>query len=328
MTRISQNQIVSTVLNGIFQNRGRVAKFSEEITTGLKVSDPGDSDQSGMISQFRQTVQRVGGYKSVINIAKSYLGRQDDILIDADEIMVRAKEIASQGVNTTNSEDTRRHMAAEVFQLRDHFVQLANSTYQGRYLWGGTDDDDPPYDPSTYTNPSTGPESIRYVYDADAGSSDQRTLNITDDMTITVNTSGNNVFSNGIYALERLGRALQGYETNPATGAPNNTGNAYVFPTDFNRQTDAIKDTIDLLDTARQDDILDERVSLGGRMRRLETAESILELSQVNADELLDKLQNADVVASASNLSQAQTALQASFSVSSRVLNLSILDYI
>ena len=73
---------------------------------------------------------------------------------------------------------------------------------------------------------------------------------------------------------------------------------------------------------------MNERVDLGGKLRRLDTADSLLDLGKVNAQELLDKLQNADTVESASKLQLAQTALTASYTVTSRVLNLSILDYI
>ncbi len=330
MGRIAENQLVGIAVRGVQVNRERVAKYSNEVTTGLKVTNPGDSSLSGSIAQFRESLSKVDAYKTRVTIVKSTLTFQEDILAQAEEIMIRSKEIAQQAANETIGEDARRHMAAEVFQLRDHLVSLANSTYQGKYIYGGTEDGDPPFDSTTavqYANPATGNASIRYAHDGQNGRSDTKNVNITDTLSIEINTDGT-IFSNGIDALERLGRALEGFSTGPATGAPDGTGTAFVFPTDYDQQTLDIRSAMDLLDTAREDDFLEERIGIGGKLRRLETAEALLDLSKVNAEELLDKLQNADTIESASNLSLAQTALEASFAVTSRILNLSILDYI
>lgn len=328
MTRISENQIVATVLQGIVNNRERVAKYSEEISTGLKVAKPSDSSLSGSIAKFRDSLIRIEGYKSRVGVVNSALTFQDNVLAEAEDILIRAKEIATQAANETNSDETRRHMAAEIFQLRNHLVSLGNSTYQGKYIFGGTRDGDPPFFQDDYDIPATGEANARWIHDGLSGRADNKTVNITDNLSIEINSNGDALFSNGIDALERLGRALEGYTTNPAAGEPDGTGAAYVFPADFTVQTEAIRDTIILLDSARENDILEERIALGGKLRRLDTANSLLDLSKVNTEDLLDNLQNADTVASASSLAQAQTALQASFTVTSQLLNLSILDYI
>jgi flagellin-like hook-associated protein FlgL len=103
---------------------------------------------------------------------------------------------------------------------------------------------------------------------------------------------------------------------------------AYTFPADYAAQTQEIRDSITLLTQARDQDILPERVSLGGRLRRLETAESLLSLTKVSADEVLSRIQNVDETEAAASLAEAQNALESSYTVTARVLRLSILDYI
>jgi flagellin-like hook-associated protein FlgL len=93
-------------------------------------------------------------------------------------------------------------------------------------------------------------------------------------------------------------------------------------------QTTAIKDSITDLDTAREQQAIPERVSLGAKLRRLETGESLLTLTKNSAEDVLARIQNADETESASGLQQAQNALQASYTVTARVLRLTILDYI
>ncbi len=333
-TRITESFVNNNLVADVLRNRASVNKYSQEVSTGLKVRDPGESSQAATIEQFQEMMGRIDGYTKRITTSTSMLTFQDDILSEANEIIIRGKEVAAQAANETNSFETRFQQAAEVFQLRDQLVSLANSTYQGRYIFGGADDTDPPFDASTYSAPTTGAASQRYVLDSDPGKTIQRTAQVTDDLNLTITTNGDQLFTNAIQALERLGRSLQGYQTNPLITTvpptavdPNGTGAAYTS-SEHSLQTQQISQALDLLEEARTNDIMPERVSIGARMKRLETATSLLNLNKSSAQKVLDDLQNADVVESASNLSVAQTAFEASLQVTLRALNLSILNYL
>jgi flagellar hook-associated protein 3 FlgL len=309
-------------------NKARVDKYSEQVATGIKAALPSDSTDAGVISRYKQQLDRIDGYMTTISRVKSFVQFQDDALSQMDELITRAKEVAQQGANESLTPDSRAFLAEEVFQIRDQVVGLGNSSYQGRFVYGGADDDDPPFDAALYDEPATGPASVKYDFDAEIGTSQLRPVNITDDMSVTMNTPGGDVFGTSIEALERLGRALSGYQTLPASGTPDGTGAQFSFPADYKTQTADIKSTIDLLNKARDQDILPERTMLGGKMRRLETAESLLTLSKTSAQEVLSRIQNADETESVANLTQAQTALQASYSVTAKALRLTIMDYI
>jgi flagellar hook-associated protein 3 FlgL len=333
MTRISENQVARALLADIADNRGRVNRFSREVSTGLKAIDPGDSKFAGTIAQYRETLDRIAGHKQRVETVKATLAFQDNVLTQVNDILVRGRELATQAANETVGPEVRSQMSREVFELRDHLVTLANSKNQGKYVFAGTDDDDAPYGQAAYALPLTGDAGERWIYDdttvnADLGNADSRSVNVTDDLSIVVSKPGSSIFSNGIYALERLGRALAGYETLPASGQPDGTGAAYSLPTDTGRQTAAIQDAITLLTNAREQDVIPERVGVGASLRRLDTASSLLDLTETDAKEALAKLQEADIAESGSNLQQAQTALEVSYTITSRLLNLSILDYL
>jgi len=328
MTRISENQFTRLLVSQTVNNKAQVNKYSEQVSTGIKAALPGDPVDSGVIARYKQQLDRIDGYNTAIGRVKGIVQFQDDALSQMDELLIRAKEVAQQGANEALSPSARAYLAEEVFQIRDQVVGLANSSYQGRYVYGGADDDDPPFDAGIYNDPITGPASIKYEFDGEIGTSQERSVNLTDDIVISINTPGNKVFGTSIEALERLGRSLSGYATTPASGAPDGGGVPYTFPTDYKTQTADIKKCIDLFNTARDQDILPERTKLGGKMRRLETAEALLSLSKTSAQEVLSRIQNADETESVANLTQAQTALQASYSVTAKVLKMTIMDYI
>lgn len=325
MTRVTENQLSRSILNEVIKNRQRVNLHSQEVSSGVKVVDAGDSRFSGTIARYQAILERITGYTTRINNAEAVISFQENVLTQANELLVRAKELAVQAANEALGPEVRQQIAAEVFQLRDHMVNLANSTYQGKYIFGQADDDDPPYDPATYTEPSSGSASVRYVFDAEDGTDVARSVKISDDLEVDITNPANTLFGNSIEALERLGRAVQGYDTTPPVGTPDGGGTTFATTQD---QTDAIQECITLLTDAREDDIMPNRVAISSRLKRLETAANLLDLSKADAEEVLNSLQNADIAEAATNLAEAQNALEASFLVSSRVLNLTILDFV
>jgi flagellar hook-associated protein 3 FlgL len=331
MTRITQSQLARQSIQGLFDSRDKYNKYAEEVSSGLKVTDPGDSQFSGTISQYKNLVTRIESHSVRIENAKSVLSFQDNAVTQLNDLMIRAKEIATQSANETVGSTSRAQAAKEIWEIRDHIVQLANSKYQDRYIYGGADDDDAPFDESSYVVPAgTGPETKRYAYDnttTEPGNALSRTINLTDDFTMTITTSGQNLFGPALTALEQLGRSLAGYSTEVQAG-PVYTGTAYTLSADTALQTRHIKDALDAIDTARKTHIMPERIGLGSKLKRIDTAEALLELTKSDAKAVLSSLQDADVDVSATNLTQAELTLNASYAVSSKILQLTILNYL
>lgn len=333
--RITEQNALRSILANMTDNQSRIAKFQNQVTSGLRVTNPGDdASVAGSISDLRSTLDRLDSHKKRISSVKSTLTTQDDLMNQANEIMVRLKEVATQSANETNGPTERAILAAEVFRLRDDLVSIANTKFQGRYIYGGADDDDPPYDAGSYSNSATASGGRRYIFDGDAGTDQTRTVEVTDNLTININSRGDTLFREAIGMSERLGRALEGFRSSPTnasyvpTGFPDGGGTAYTFPTDSQEQTATIQVLITELDDIRTSVILPERTDLGARMNRVESAEKLVESLKVNITEVLDRIQNADLTEAATSLSLAQTALQASYQVTSRLLNLNIMQFL
>lgn len=329
MTRVPENSLKVSLLNDVAAIRNNVAKFSNQVSSGYKVRTPGESDQGGVIGEYRQTLDRVKGYKDRIGSARSMMQFQDDALAQINELMTRARELAEQGLNETNGVSGRQQTSEEIFKIRDSLVGLVNSKYQGVYIFGGTDTDDPPIDQqANYTEPATGSGALRYDFDTEVGMTSSRTAQITDNISVTLNVTGANVFDGALYALERMGRAMAGYQTTLTGNQPTGAGAAYTFPTDFSQQTQDIGASLDSLITAIDQNIMPTRVQLGSRLNILDTATSVIDVQSANFTEALNKLQATDQVEAISNLTTYQNALDAALSVTSRIINFSILQFL
>ncbi len=333
--RITDLSLRETFQRDIFRTRRGLDEVRREVSSGIRVNDPSDDPgRAGTIENFRNTLQRIDRHSQRISYATNFLDQQESVLGQANDLLVRAKEIATQGANETIGSQLRENLSREVFQLRDTLVNLGNTRVQGRYIYGGADDDDPPFDLSgtPYTEPAsaTDPASQRYVFDAENGTALQRSVSVSDFSNIQITTTGSSVFSNAIGALERLGRALAGYRTTPEDGStlPTGGGAAFNLPTDYQAQSAAIRQSIDLLETARNDDIGQERVNVGGRLARIEVEDQILKTLKIDVEKSRSSIQDADVFDAASRLTQLETNFQATLAAGVRISNLSLLDFI
>lgn len=332
MARVTDANRSTQFIFQINRNKELMDKYGNEISTGVKVAAPSDSNLAATVARTEEGLARTSSHLDRIKDAQGLLEFQEATMNSASEVLIRAKELAIQGANETLDAATRALMADEAYALLDEFASLANGQYLGKYVYGAADDDDPPFDHNAafYANPGGGArESGSYQHDGELGTSLTRSVQITDSLQVTVNSDGGALFTNGLIALERLARSLAGYETLPAVpGVPDGTGAAYVFPADASRQTQDIKDALDLVDAARQTDIVPEKTSLAGRLKRLQTAEGLLEQTKLSLTTVLSRIRDADFTESATNLTQVQQTLEASMSVSARLLNLSLLDFI
>ncbi|MCB0328189.1 MAG: hypothetical protein KDD70_00960 [Bdellovibrionales bacterium] len=340
MTRIPENFISQRLLTQMLRNKGDVAKYGEEVSTGYKVQEPGDSNYSSTVSQMRGVLEEIDGQQSRVATAMGYLQTQDSVFGDLNDVLVRANEIAAQAANETNSPETRAQLAAEVYEIRNQVISLGNSKYLGRFLFAGGADNNPAYDTgyagagNQFTVPGTAgdPANDVYGYTTNADASLTRTVPVTNDLSVQVNASGSGIFNDAIRGLTQLGRALSGYQTVWTTTDPpvpdQAQSVAYNFPTDFNQQTQDIQAALDLIESSRATDVVPARTAVAGRMRRLQSAESLLDLSKTSAQEILTNLQQADVFESATRLTEAQTALNASLQVTTQLLGQSILDFL
>lgn len=331
--RVADRQISQGFIQQIFQQRGLLETVRQQISTGLRVSRPSDdSARAGTIQLFQDTLQRLERHQQRIGFASNLLGQQETTIAEAQNIIIRATELAQNAANGTLSPENRALLAQEVWGLRDAMVSLANTQIQGRYIYGGSADDTPPFIADTYDEPAdpSNQASVRYVFDESDARFDVRDVTITDSIHVRVNTDARSVFEQSITAIERLGRALAGFRTEPAdpSSVPDGTGSAYTFPGDEQEQQQAIIALIDTLNSARNDDLLAEQTNVGGRLARVEQAANILAAIKIDTESSRSTFQDADIFEAASRFSAIENGFQATLAVGSRINNLSLLNFL
>jgi len=269
------------------------------------------------ISNFERNMETMS--KSLDNMEST-----DGHLEHVEDIMQRAKEIMTNGVNGVLDDQDRSILADELAQLRQELLDAANGMVNDRYLFAGYEEDtipfveNPTYDPLTYdaNDSSTWP----YLYQGDENTT---SLEITTGEQIVVNLTGNDLFF--------------GTTTWDTTTSTNNSTEAGRY--DLFLELTQAEEALRANDTAAMETSIDDldgaaeqnrrlRSQLGNRASRVETALDYEEGVLVDLKQTLSRYQDADAIETFNAIVQQETALQAALSVTAKVSQLSILDYL
>lgn len=330
--RITNLQTTQLFINQIFRQRTTLEEQRLKVSSGLDIARPSDDPaQAATIAQFQSTLQRLHRHQDRISAAQGILQQQEGVLDSAEQLMLRAKEIATSTADTVTSTRDRAQASQEIFALRDSLVALANTKYQGAYLYGGTDDANPPFSAQAYTEPSaaTDPAHDRYVYHSGPGFDQTRSVQINDSELVRLTSRGDTVFQGAIASLERLGRALAGYRTTPeqSSSLPDGGGVAFSLPSEALAQQRDILFNIDSVETGRED-FSSERTDVGSRSNRLQTADDVLKALSVNTEQVRSSIQDTDIFEGVSRLQNLEIGLEALLAAGSRINSLSLLNFL
>ncbi len=335
--RVSDIQTTRIFIDQMMDSKAAVEKKRQEIATGYRVVNASDDPgRAGTLASLQHMLQRMDRHQERISLALNTLQTQESTVSSANDILIRAKELAAQAANGTLSAGERSQIADEVFQLRDQVAGLANTKFQGVYLYGGKDDIQIPfvYNDTFYSEPPAATpnlaEKSHWVFNsAVPGITETRDVAISDSDTLRINSRGDLVFGDALNALDRLGRSLKGYRTTvDGSGVPDGTGSSYNLPAEYNQQILDIQSAMDAIDSSRINDIQAELSSIGGRTNRIDQIKQILETLKANTDQARSTIQDTDMFSAASEFTNLQTSLQGLLAAGSKINSLSLLDFL
>jgi flagellin-like hook-associated protein FlgL len=148
--RITQRAVALTSLQGLNRNLDAVGKLQQRLTTGRQINQPADSPTgTNRAMQTRSDQAATDQYKRNIADAQSWMDQSDSVLQNMLNTARRVRDLTVQGINTGGlSPASQQALSTEVGSLRDALLALANTTSQGRPLFGGTTSGSAAYDAS------------------------------------------------------------------------------------------------------------------------------------------------------------------------------------
>jgi len=292
--RVTNKMITDNMASNIFKNAERLNKIMEVASSNKQINRPSD-DPIGMmkILDYRTTLSKINQYNRNITRAASWLTLTESSLAEAENPLIKAKEIALSQSSGTAGAETRMIVAEEVEEIFDQVLSLANSKQGDSYIFGGFRTDIAPF---------TKDAAYNVTYNGDNG---DIASTIGEGVSLTINATGDEVFTGGVNVFNVL-RDLR---------------DALLY-----NDPDGIAAQINLLDDAMEQ-ILNHRTKVGAKTNRLEITTNHLVNLELNITDLLSKIEDADMAEVIIDLTSQQTAYQAALQTTAMVSQLSLLNF-
>jgi len=292
--RVNPNPSVD-ILAAIQQTQAQEQTALEQLSSGKRVNSPSD-DPAAAAAEIRNqgTESRIDQYLQSASSLQAMLQTADSTLNSVVTTLNQAVSLGVQAGNGTLSDSNRQEIVQQVQGIITDVVQLANASFQGSYLFAGTETAQTPFTQSGTT----------VTYNGNTGTN---SVNIADGRSLQSNVSGSQLFqqpgSDIFGSLQQLANAVQSGDTSAITDA-----------------TSAVSGALNYLSG--------QRVFYGNALNQLNDDQTALNSETVNLKSQDNTLVGADLSQVATELSQAQTAHEAALAAAAKILPMSLLDFL
>lgn len=313
--RVGNNQLTQRILYNIQNQLGEQERLFEQISSNKRIHSPSDDPVAASKSmKLRDQLSRIEEYENHVNGAQVWTNITNVALDNTNDTWKRVNEIAISAADGTKTAADRAGMAEELEQLLNHLVQTANTTHGGRYIFGGSKTNQPPF--TIETNANTG--RITGVYYQ--GDNHLRQVKTKDQGTLQVNQLGSNA------------------------GDPDKPG---VF-VDSRNNMDMFKTMVELRDKLLANDtvgisgsggviedietgarsIITAQVRIGGTQEVLDLDRNRLLAQSSEVQQFLSEVEDADIAQLILELNNVQNTYEAALAAGGRLLQTGLLNFI
>jgi flagellar hook-associated protein 3 FlgL len=291
--RVTQRTLNSGVSRNLQRNMAAMGRLQEQLSSGKLIQRPSDSPTGTVSSlRLRADIRRAEQYRRNADDGLGWLGTADNTLTDTLDTVRRARDLLLQGANAATDATARTALAAEVSQLREHALALANTSYLDQPIFGGTANVTSAYDASG-------------TYQGDTGTV-ERTVG--KGVSVQVNVVGSTVFGPAGNDLFNVLDNIQQHLTSGNTSA--------LTATDLG--------DLDAAFLRLQDSL----ATVGARYHQVEAMGNRADSTKLDSTSQLSQVESIDLPETIMELQLQEVAYQAALGAASRVLQPSLTDFL
>ena len=137
--RVSTSWMQQQSVNTMMERQGDLSDIQTQMGTGKRINQPSD-DPVGAARAVELTHldADTAQYQRNITSANARLGLEDQTLSSVSNVLDRIRTLTLEGMNGTQTDESRSDIAAEMVQLRSQLMGIANSKdSQGDYIFAG-----------------------------------------------------------------------------------------------------------------------------------------------------------------------------------------------
>jgi flagellar hook-associated protein 3 FlgL len=284
------------LLAALNQTQLEAQEAALQISTGKSVNEPSDNPTAaGLLVENNDQATFNSGYLQSISAVQGQLSTADSTLSSVTSALQQAISLGVEGANGTVSASDQAAIVVQLQGIQSQLVSLANTTYQGNYVFGGSITNTAPY-----VVDDASPSGVHYV-----GNSDINEVSIGNGYKLAVNQPGSQLFSasgNDVFlAVNNLITALQ-----------TNTG--------ISTAVNAVSAASSYLSA--------QTVFYGNATDQTQSQTTYLNAAQLQISQQQNTLGGVNLPTAANNLAQANTDTQAALAAISKFSQNNLFEYL
>ncbi len=297
--RVANKTLYDTALRNLGKTSTDMVEANEVVSTSKRINNISD-DPVGLVSvlDLKSSISNLNQMERNISMGKSWLNASESAFTQLNDIITAAKELTVSMASANIGSSERSNNANLVQGYLEEVISLANSSSGGRYLFGGTNTDTIPF-----TLDAAG-STVTY-----SGNDTAFSLNIGKDTVIAVGQDGKNIFGGS-------------------------WDNSNIFKTFIDLKTSLESNDIEGIQSAMSNlDIHLRSVNgniseIAGKTIRLEVKSNIVADLELSNTERISNIEDADLAEAVISLKSKELAYQAALSSSSKIMQMSLVDYL
>jgi flagellar hook-associated protein 3 FlgL len=348
--RVADKMQFEQVKTNLQKSRSQISDLQNQAATQKRVNKPSDDPLAATrVLASKVDLQGNRQFSKSMAYARSFMEFTDQSLGELSEVLVRAKELAiGQSTDAGANPESRRAVATELEQLSHQMVAIGNRKLGDRFIFGGFHTQNTPFD-----------DQGRY-----GGDNGEMMIHVDKETFLPMNVPGGRVFlGEGITAdgmvksfpsqaktieeMEEQRRAqnppsppteVRGPASQQATPAPEPEPpvrggiNLFQLMSSLNvalttNDKEGVQDTLEALDQAL-DQVVLTRAQVGSRSTVLDNLNQTVEKQKVENKAAISSFEDADVFTTVTDLSKAQSTLQATLESSGKLIQPSLMTFI
>jgi flagellar hook-associated protein 3 FlgL len=295
-TRITTGMIQRGVLSDLNRANSRLARTQAKAASGKEITRPSDDPfKTSRALALRTSREGTRQYQRTISDARGWQETAEQALDTITKDVQRVQALVIQGGSDSMDQESRNGILAEINQIIEGVKQEGNASYRGRYVFGGTKTDVPPY-------PAGSPDAYN-------GDTQQIFRQVGPGVALPINVTGDRVLGNGadgklLTVLRDIAGHLQSGDTVSLRSA----------------DLDGLNKNLD--------DLLSVRADNGAMSNRLEAADSRLQQIEETETTLLSETEDADIGKTMIDFSSQSAAYQAALKSGANIIQPSLMDFL
>jgi len=364
--RITSSMMMNKYKDSLSSNLGRLSDDSDKISSQRKFTR-GSQDPIGALKALKTShqLENVDQYQASIDETSSWLGAVESNVKIVDQIIQVANSTIIAAKNGTNSPTDGANYAISLENYSQEMLQTLNSSFKGQYIYGGADNGNVPFKMGTADDLTTGsindtvtftpaqvegkllyniPNTNKYVPVSVINSDITNPYSVNNpDMKYTMpvdlglgmkTDAGGNVvpgtaFEASTSALDFLVQNITYDSGTPTVPTSNNLIDEFNSAAQTLRGGDnsQLNGTFDIL-TSTQNSELKATVVIGSKSKMLDFLSEKMTTDNTNLTTRLSTIEDIDTTEAMLNYSVSQMVYNASLSISSQVLQHSLIDFL